>query len=289
MYCNSYFLCLFKPGVQIEIKEETGGVAGVAWLNNKIYVICFHSKKIYIFADEYPFPQEDELQLEGVHSCYDIIASKEHSCLFVSDCDFQTKSLWNIKMPGKKVLECILTGAPSRLSVTVKGDLVVVVERHERFHLDLYRVQSFKLRNRIKFPAEVESIQHVVQKSNLNYIVLWFGSVSFKISEMSVAERTGTLLQTFDLSALPPPLDPNHLAIDDNDDIIVADLSGSRVFMLNSRLTHHQVLLPPDQIVQPRRLCYRSDTRQVIVGQSPWSSSARPPSCVTIFNLRPSD
>jgi len=63
-------------------------------------------------------------------------------------------------------------------------------------------------------------------------------------------------------------IDIEHLAIDDEDNIYVADWINGRVLILNSTLRLSRIIQYPaaERRGGPWRLCYAKDTRQLIVG-----------------------
>jgi len=63
-------------------------------------------------------------------------------------------------------------------------------------------------------------------------------------------------------------IDPEHLAIDEEDNIYVVDFSNKRVLILNSTLCLRRIIRYAEAGLGSRvwRLCYSKDTRQLVVG-----------------------
>ena len=81
---------------------------------------------------------------------------------------------------------------------------------------------------------------------------------------------------------------PVHLSVDKNNNIIVADFEGDKIYLLNSQMTDLQVLLDAvrHQIYFPAALCLVEDKQQLIVGQGGRRSKGEfSGAAVSVFNF----
>ena len=318
---HTRFFIFYFPDMEldgrIKIKAESGfgGVAGVTWLENKIYVVCWESNRIFVFSDQKPFDrlEKDEIEIKEMKNPWDITASRGRRSIFISDWDEASKCLWKIQMEDKQVSRWKMDGSPYGLSITSSDELLVVVwESDGRDYLYIYRSSDVCRLKRISFPMKIKDAFHAVQSSNGNYIILygtgeWIESDEEEnafeggkvikrkkrrrsvnlVSEMTV---DGSIVRTFNPSSfesIPSKWNPRHLSIDSDDNIFIADVKGDRVFLLNSQLTDLQILLTKDRhrIVRPSSLCYLREKQQLIVGED--GSVGNDGETVSIWNLRP--
>ena len=287
------------PDVQLigtlTMKEVSSYVYGVAWLENKIYVVCKESNLVHVYPDEEPFDElkDDRIEIKEMKHPYDMAASGVSRSIFISD--FDNRCIWRIQMPSKKISRWKISGEPCGLSINSSDELIVVVGRDGRYYIDVYRCEDG---GRIKVvdvdwlygALRIRSIQlrtpHVVQSSNGNFIIYHWSRGDDRVDLISEVSIDGTMIiRTFDPRSIGSNelknWSPRHLSIDEDDNIFVADWSNDRVVLLNPRLDEHQILVNRDQhqIDGPRRLCYVREKQMLIVVHSRWSSS------VSLFSL----
>ena len=286
-YIISFFL-----EVQLSKNIDTTNmnlVAGVAWLEENIYVVHESSNIVYVYPDQESIygSKDGNIELKGMKDPLDMVASKRSRSIFISDRD--NRCLWRIQMPGKEVSRCEVDGEPYRMSISSSDVLVVHVIRDDREYLNMYRSLEVMLIESIPLPTEMKVLIHAVQLSTGNFIIshsINDDSDVFLISELSVDGRK--FIRSFDHRSFASiGLDgwtPRHLSIGEDGNIFIADYSNGRVVLLHSRWTDVQMLLNSDQhsIESPRRLCYIQEKRQLIVGQRRSGGSTDD---VRVFNL----
>ena len=275
-------------------EEGSSNVYGVAWLENKIYVVCEDSNLVHVYSDEEPFDEleDDRIEIKEMKDPYDMAASGVSRSIFISDYR-DNRCIWRIQMPSKEISRWEIDGWPGGLSINSSDELIVFVGRGGRYYIDVYRCEDG---GRIK-EVDVEDVVYgwnlswnlplpVVQSSNGNFIIRHLsrdGDRVYLISEVSI---DGTkIIRSFDPRSIeskePKNWWPWHFSIDEDDNIFVAEYDNHRVVLLNPRLDEHQILVNRDrhQIDGPRRLCYVREKQMLIVGCGRSSSS------VSLFSL----
>ena len=268
---------------RFEVKEETeeteeteeSPVDGVTWFENKIYVVCRGSNRVHVFPDQEPFDElkEEEIKIEGMKDPEDMSASKVSRSMFISDSG--DRCLWRVQMSGGGISRWEMDGTPGSLSITSSDELIVDVQREDRYYLDIFSCLDVTRTQSIPLPTEVKNVRHAVQSSNGNIIILHstenFPDV-YQISELSIDGRN--FIRTFDPRSVQSMnfknWDPRHLSFDDDGHLFVADYRHERVYLLSSQLTDPQILLKTfqHQLLGLQRLVYVREKQQLIVGQA---------------------
>ena len=278
---------------RFEVKEETkeSPVHGVTWLENKIYVVCRGSNRVHVFPDQEPFDElkEEEIKIEGMKRPCDISASKVSRSMFISDPG--DRCLWRVQMPVGGISRWEMDVTLESLSITSSDELIVDVQREDRYYLDIFNCLDVTRTRSIPLPTEVKNVQHAVQSSNGNIIILHsienFPDV-YQISELSIDGKN--FIRTFDPRSVQSMHIKNwelrHLSFDDDGQLFVVDFRYDRVYLLSAQLTDPQILLKMYQhhLVGPQRLCYVREKQQLIVGQTGWAGE---PGRVCVFSVRP--
>ena len=257
------------------MEERSPYVRGVAWLENKIYVVCKDSKLVHVYPDQEPFDEleDDRIEMKEMNYPWDMAASGVSRSIFISDpCK---ECIWRIQMPSKEISRWKIDGEPYGLSINSSDELIVSVAR-ERFlpYIDLYRCEDGGRIKKIDVGSSYES-RIVVQSSNGNFIINHLSiddDPAPLISEFSIDGRK--IIRTFDPRSIESnelkDWSPEHLSIDEDDNIFVADYRN-RVVLLNPRLDKHKILVNPDRhpINKPNRVCYVREKQMLIVGRGP--------------------
>ena len=277
------------------IKDESLAANGVAWLENKIYVVCRDSSQVHVYPDQEPFDEleDDRIEIKGMIGPVDMAVSDVSQSIFISDYSdtHRNHCVWKIQMPSRGISRWEIDDKPMGLTINSSDELIVVVNRDNRSYLNMYRcldgefIKSMSLHVPIlvaslpdDFGIRVQ-IPHVVQSSTGTFIVLHTYADNFQMPLISEVSIDGTkIIRTFD----PRLIDSKiwswrlpHLSINEHDNIFVADFENDRVVLLNPRLDEHQILVNRDehQIREPTRLCYVREKQMLIVGHRGSSSS----------------
>ena len=236
----------------------------MAWLENKIYVVFEDSNLVHVYPDKEPFDElrNDRIEIRRMQYPSDIAASGVSRAIFISD--LNSRCVWRIQIPSKTISLGLIqkNGWPWELSVNSSDELIVLVLRDPRYYIDMHRCVDFERIKSIQVVGDVPKVlHHVVQSSNGNFIIL-HGSRDippvYRISEVSI-DGTKTIRST-ESSELQDWW-PQHLSIDEDDNIFVADQKNDVVILFNPRLDEHRNLLSREEhrISGPKTLCYVRD------------------------------
>ena len=192
-------------------------------------------------------------------------------------------------MPGKLTIHMKVEGKPSTLSITPSDELIVVVDRKDRYYLDFYNCVDINLTRRIPLSTEIQDVLHAVQSSTGN-IIISYSTQSFpdvyQISKLSTDDTN--FIRHFELRMVERSdmmhWEPEHIFLDGDGSLFVVDNRRDRVYLLNAQLTECQNLATRYQhrLRGPHRLCYIRDIQQLIIGQV---GEGNAPGLVCVLNL----
>ena len=133
------------------LKMKDYPVTGVAWFDNKIYVVARHSNTVHVFPDEESSQGETVgyIELEYMEDPRDIAASSQS--IFISD--FDKRALWNIQMPDREISSWEIDGEPCEISINLSDELTVCVTGR----LNLYRSSDMMMLKSILLPEKNSS------------------------------------------------------------------------------------------------------------------------------------
>lgn len=233
-------------------------VTGVAVLCRRLYVVLVDA--IRVFEDRHPFRPITEIAVPGMSSLVDAASCRNYQCLYVTD---RNKScVW--KLTGQHQASAMIHGIANPFTVSVAPDCTLVTVRWgQPSQLEFYRPDAALLKV-VRLDPQVVLPYHAVQTLTGNIVVSHGGkdNRTHRVLEVSVA--TGQVIRRFPLngegdSAPPRHLNcPQHLALDDEDRVFVADFYNGVVLYLRPELDLDRVLAleEKDGIRRPSRLCY---------------------------------
>ena len=272
------------------MKEGSLAVNGVAWLENKIYVSCEGSNLVQVFPDQKPFDAlEDEIiVIQEMKDPGDMAASTVTRSIFIADYS-DKRCIWKIQMPGKQISQWEMGGDPFGLSINSSDELVVGLYCDLRSYINVYRCVDGKrikaipvLYDEAGVPRAGYVLPPVVQSSKGNFIIVHRNTVSPRVPMISEVSIDGKkIVRSIDRRLIElknlKNWWPNHLSIDEDDNIFVADYNSNRIVLLNRRLDEHQILVKRHR---PTRICYVQEKKILIVGQGGLLPS------VSLFSLK---
>lgn len=236
-------------------------VTGIAVLCRRLYVVLVDA--IRVFEDRDPFRPITEIVVPGMSSLVDAAACRNYQCLYVTD---RKKScVW--KLTGQHQASVMIQGIGNPYTVSVATDCSLVTVRWgQPSQLEFYRPDAALLRV-VKLDPQIALPYHAVQAFTGNVVVSHGGkdNRTHRVLEVSVA--TGKVLRQFPPigggdGSTPPPTRhlncPQHLALDEDDRVFVADFYNGVVLYLRPELDLDRVLAleEKDGIRRPSRLCY---------------------------------
>lgn len=256
----------------LTLDVNRGPVQGVTSLQNKLYVL--HSKSILVYEDEMPFNYLSEIPAVEFGSPVDVSACENTQCLYVTD--EVNSCVWKVTPADGKVEKWMSNVAsPFTSSVTSSGDVLILRSGKPAF-LEVYRSDGV-LHQQLQLPDNLENPRHAVETRSGNYSILYEQAL-IEMTKNGLVTRTH---KSFRGEGLENPLkSATHLALDVAERAYIAD--GSQILHYDSQLVYDGVILPPDRVKKPQRICHVREKKLLVVVHASGT-------VVDVLNLRPRD
>jgi len=238
-------------------------VSGVTQLHGVVYIVCHESSTILRF-NATTHQRLTDINVKDLGWPRDIVACERTSQLYVAvnypDCvrrvsaDGGDIKLWWSKSSSD-------TFTPEKLSVTSTRLLVTSYYTNQLMQLDS---DGNELR-RVQLPDYMEP-RHSVESPTASFIVCHL-KTQLEQRQVSEVNTAGEVLRQFSGSRLPSLGETSHVAVDSRGNIFLADYDNRRILLLDAQLRLRRVIVDDHQLnYGPRRLCYREQTGQLLVG-----------------------
>ena len=269
------------------------GIDGIAWQKGRIFTISRGANRIFVFHDQHPFSEVEgeSIDIPDMRWPRDMVTTPDHRSLCV--CDTESKCVWVVSMETRKFHKLPISGEPRKLSISRSNKLLLVVETMDcqsgrtswhlndssRWCLDvLCNFGSPDVtpgKDRIYLPHQIQYPEHAVWLSTENIVVAHqvpeiTSNHLFAVSELT---KDGRVLHSTVTSSVELPIQLKmitHLAVNEDDDVFALDLSCRGIILLSRKMASARLLQTKDdqhnQVIEPHRLCYSRDARQLIVG-----------------------
>jgi len=240
-------------------------VQGVTQLHDVIYIVCFCSSTILRFNAT----THERLTDVGVKNMEDpvgVVASERTSQLYVAD--YYPECVWRVSADGSDVKRWWSrswtdTFRPRSLSITSTRLLVTSKATKQLMQLD---ADGNELR-RVELAGYVLP-WHGVESPTGTFIVAYDDRQLKPRHQIIEVNTDGTVLRQFSGSRLSSLGFTRHVAVDSRGNVFVPDYEHRRILLLDAQLRLRRVIVDEHQLnyKQPRRLCYRESTGQLLVG-----------------------
>jgi len=244
-----------------------GSVWGVTQLHNVVFVVCWESSTISRF-NATTHQRLTDIVVKDLENPFDIAACEQTSHVYVAE---YMKCIWRVSADGADIEHWLPksprdTFRPESLSVTSTRLLVTSLATKQLMQFD---ADGNELR-RVHLPDYMLP-RHAVESPTGTFIV---GHYNTELEQWQVSEVNtgGEVLRQFTGSRLPSRLSPlgftTHVAVDSHGNILVPDYDNRRILLLDAQLTLRRVIIDEHQLNYklPRRLCYREQSGQLLVG-----------------------
>jgi len=240
-----------------------GDVPGVTQLHDVVYIVCYQSSTISRF-NATTHQQLTDIVVEYLRSPRDIVACERTSQVYVAD---YGRCIWRVSSDGEDI-ECFLpksdTFTPYTLSVTSTRLLVTPLSTRQLIQFDAV---GDELR-RVQLPDYMVPC-HAVESPTGTFIVS-HDNKQLRQDQVSEVNTGGEVLRQFSRSHLSLFSLTQHVAVDSHGNILVADHDqyNRRILLLDAQLTLRRVVVDQHQLndKEPRRLCYKEQSGQLLVG-----------------------
>jgi len=189
---------------------------------------------------------------------HDIVACEQTSQIYVAD---SWECIWRVSSDGADIQRWLPKSASDRLmpyTLSVTSTRLLVTSYHT-CRLTQFDAVGNELR-RVQLWRNIEP-SHAVESPTGTFIVSYHGMVG----EVNTG---GGVLRQFSSSHLSPAIGAPHVAVDSHGNILVADKDNSCILLLDAQLTLRRVIVDKHQSYykSPRRLCYKEQSGQLLVG-----------------------
>ena len=252
----------------VETRLEGQAVRGVASLDNCLYLLRENksSEQIEVY-DVDSFCLLRSLTVPGLGRAVDIVACGYNHCAYVSDTSLQ--SIHKLSLSGDNLTHWRVKERPAGLSLTVKHSLLVTC----RYALKIKEFTTDgKLLREIVLPSTVRSPWHSIQLFS-GALIVCHGF--FKNEEPShrvcLIASDGKLVKSYGGPGssgsqqiyMPAPC---HVAVDENEQVLVVDRNNDRILLLSATLTYLRIVMSREQLQwKPYRLCTDVQRRRLYV------------------------
>jgi len=192
---------------------------------------------------------------------YDIAACELTSRLYVAD---WAECVWRVSSDGADIQRWLTWSPPDRFSphtLSVTSSRLLVTSQDDRQLRQFDAAGGDELR-RVGLPGYMKPI-HAVESPTATFIVAHNNTqlTQYQVSEVSTE---GQVLRQFSGSLGWP----EHIAVDRQGNIFVADYDKRRILLLDAQLALRRIIIDERQLNkrQPGRLCYTDQSGQLLVG-----------------------
>jgi len=262
--------------------SERRSVFGVTTFNNRIFVVYRNLPFIVVYMSQGPYSRLANISIDGLKEPFDIAAHS--SCLHVSD--WASGAVWRVKTTESRVpVESWPRGVKvASISVTSDSEekLVLLVavdragsvkERNLTYRGDVHIYnQGIVMVDVVELSRDIIAPHCVVMTTRETFIVS-YGYRWHGMNGVCEVDMRGRRLNV-EFSSAPGGgvgqlNTPCHVALDDEERVIVADTVNNRVLLLNRQLMLQQVLMTwsrSDDAAGPVRLHYDRHSGRLLVG-----------------------
>ena len=204
----------------------------------------------------------------------DLTECATENCLFVSD--FAAKCVYKVKPNAEQRVSKFIDVPyqPKGLSITPEGNLLVACNPNK---LVEYNVTTGEKVCELELHLEVKCPLHAVKRSDGQYVVC---HTDERLSRVCRVGKDGYYRHCY--GGLTGKGDDQlnyacHVAVCENDDVIVADSRNNRLVLLDKSMEFVESLA--EDFREPHRVWFDRESRRLYVGECAGSS------CVKVFNV----
>jgi len=238
-------------------------VIGVTQLHDIVYIVCRGSSAIMRFNTR-THQRLTDIIVEELRGPYNVAACQQTSVVYVAG----AACVWRVSSDGEDVKRWLPKSwsdkiKPKSLSVTSSRLLVTSWGTKQLRQFDKVGDEL----KRVDLPDDMEYLHHAVESSTGTYFVS-HSDRRLEQHQVSEVNTGGEVLRQFSGSRLLPLGSTEHIAVDSQGNVFVADRGSRRILLLNSELALRRVIMDEHQLndKQPCRLCYTEQSGQLLVG-----------------------
>jgi len=276
--------CLCTEGQLVYTLPEGPPVAAVTSLGEEIYLLREKDVDHVEVYDVISYRLLRCLTVRNARSLSDMTSCKHFLCLYIADPD--AECIHRLDLQGKST-QWPVNDRPMGLSVNAGHNIIVTCCK-------VRKIKEFSpcgnLRRDVTLPAEVINPWHAIQLTNGQFIVCHGDPDDpmnrvCKVSEdgdnviVSHGGQQGSNIGQYNV--------PHHLAVDDNEFVIVLDINNHRVTLLSLALDYivRQVVSREQLKWRPDRLCLDVQQRRLYVTENEFKDRTFTAGRVVVFTV----
>jgi len=209
-----------------------------------------------------------------------------YSCMYISDSSVDVECVHRVGLHGGATTQWPTYDRPYGLSVN-KAHNVLVTCRVVR------KIKEFgscgNLLRELTLPDDVINPWHAIQLVSGEFIVCHgeFDDAVHRVCKISADGRHIVHSHGGQPGSATGQYDgPIHLAVDNNEFVVVVDINNRRVTLLSPTLNYIRHVVSRDKLKgRPRRLCLDIQTRRLYVADSEWKDGVYTSGRVVVFSV----
>jgi len=238
-------------------------VWGVTQLHDVVFMVCEGSSTILRFNTT-THQRLTDIVVKDLVFPLDIAACEQTSHVYVANNGWPC--VWRVSADGvdiKHWLPRTLGDTFTAWTLSVTSTRLLVMSYTKQ--LMQFDADGNEL-SRVDLPDDMLP-RHAVESPTGTFIV-GHHNTQLKQRQVSEVNTGGEVLRQFTGSRLLSLSEPTHVAVDSHGNIFVAESDNRRILLLDAHLTLRRIILDEHQLnyKQPRRLCYREQSGQLLVG-----------------------
>jgi len=239
-------------------------VSGVTSLGDDVFVVrCDDSQQVEVY-DAVTSTLQRRLSVPGLGNSFGLAACAGNKCLYASD--FYNRRVHRVQLSGSNAVTRWSVGCkPTGLTVNSDKNVLVVI-RDER------KIQQFTthgtLLQTIQLQSDIEWLRQAVKLSNGQFVIGDPG----RHHRVCLLDVKGAVVRSYGGtpgSGLTKMKGPAGLAVDEDENILVADRNNNRLLVLDRSLTSaREMSVSVDGgLKDPYSLCYDKARGRLYIGE----------------------
>jgi len=217
----------------LHVLPINGAILGLAVLSDQLFVIPgAHRVNVY---DKTRCMLTSQISIPYANSLVVIVACLQNDCLYLSD-DVQ-KIIYRYDLPSNSVIKkWKVTGRCEGLSLMRSANLLATLNDTKQIH---EYTPAGRLIRAINLDVSIDGPHRCIQLSSNDQLVVCHAGV--KLSRICIVDMSGRIIKSYGGypgSGAGQMCVPHHMAVDQHNNVLVADHYNNRIVLLSPALIH---------------------------------------------------
>lgn len=261
-------LCMYCPVAKlVHVLPEGQRVMGVATFKDKIYVLRWKGRDHVEVYDAISFALQKPpcIDVPNLRGYSDMALCRHKACLYIGD--DVGECVHRVQLNGAKMTQWAVYDIPAGLSITAHHSVLVtckIVGKIKEFSCD------GELQRQLTLPHFINSPWHALQLPSSGELVVCHGDVDERSNRVCKLTSDGHHLVQSDGecrgSRATEYSSPRHVAVDNNEFLLVVDQNNRRVKLLSPTLDYIRDVVTRESVKwQPLAVCLDAEKRRMYV------------------------